>query len=171
MNTMKFLTLTLALVLTALAPIGCQTYVNIPPQEADTANHNPNGKVVRKVMVLAIRAALDDGGITEPVQVMLPTDTNLLSHKQIVSALGERATLPFEGDTASSHGVVSVQGVRLRAARGEVDIARPVGDGIDQLVTVYLSWKPLGGWQVDRVHAWRGVPVNEQSAPTSQSQE
>jgi len=168
MTTMKSLTLTLALILTGLAPLGCQTYVNIPAQEADTANHDPNGKTVRKVMVLAIRAALDDGGITGPVQIMLPTNTNRLSYTQIVSALGDQAVSLFdeEANDSPNEGVVFAKGVRLRAARGEVDVARPVGDGIDQLVTVYLSWKPLGGWEVDRVHAWRGVPIGEQGMPS-----
>jgi len=160
----RTLTLSCMLTLVGLTLLGCQSYVNIPAQDADTANHNPNGATVRKVVVLAIRAALDDAGVDGPVEVMLPANTNKLSYTQIVSALGDQAVSPFddEAGASSTKGVVFAKGVRIRAAKAEVDVARPVGDGIDQLVTVYLSWKPLGGWQADRVHVWRGVPVDEQ---------
>jgi len=164
MTTTKYLIFTLALIFTGLSLPGCQPYVNIPAQEADTASHNANGKVVRTVMVLAIRAALEDAGITEPVQILLPANTNKLSYTQVISALGEQAVSPFEPDVTPPKGVVFAKGVRIRAGQGEVDIARPIGDGVDQLVTVYLTWKPLGGWQSDRVHVWRGVPIDEKGA-------
>lgn len=163
----RTLTLSIVLILTGLMSLGCQTYVNIPPQKKDTANHNPNGKAVRTVMVEAVRAALADGGITGPVQVMLPANTNKLTYAQVISAIGDQAVSPFEEDVSGITGVVFAKGVRIRGTQAEVDVARPIGDGIDQLVTVYLTWKPMSGWRADRVHAWRGVPIDESAAATT----
>jgi len=164
----RILTSIVVLVLIGLLSTGCQTYVNIPPQEKDTANHNPNGKTVRTVLALAVRAAIDDAGITGPVQVMFPENTNKLSYAQIISEIGDQAVSPYEEDVSRVIGIVFAKGVRIRGAKGEVDVARPIGDGIDQLVTVYLTWKPLSGWQADSVHTWRGVSIDE-SAPVTTS--
>ena len=161
------ITAAIALAIVCLLAFGCQTYVNIPPQDKDTANHNPNGKTVRTVMALAVRAALDDGGITRPVQVMFPENTNKLSYAQIISAIGDQAVSPYQEDVSRVEGVVFAKGVRIRGTRAEVDVARPVGDGVDQLVTVYLTWKPLSSWHADRVHTWRGVAIDESAASAS----
>lgn len=155
------LTLTVLLIMACLLTAGCQTYINIPPQEGDAANHDPNGKSAREVMVLAIRAALDDARITGPVQVMLPGHTNKLTYAHVVSAVGDQAISPHEEDVQSVVGVVFAKGVRVRGTRGEVDVIRPIGDGIDQLVTVYMTWRPVSNWSVDSVHAWRGVPIDK----------
>ena len=166
----RTLTSSIMLTLAVMLSLGCQPYVNIPPQEKDTASHNPNGKAVRTVMVQAIRTALEDGGITGPVQVMLPANTNKLTYTQVVNAIGDQAVSPYAEDVSGVVGVVFAKGVRIRGAQAEVDVARPVGDGIDQLVTVYLSWKPMSGWRADRVHAWRGVLIDESAPATATSE-
>ncbi len=158
----RTISLSWVLTLACLLAAGCQTYVNIPPQAGDLANHEPNGATVRKILVEAVPAALEDGGIQQPVQVMLPAGMNKLSYNQILTAIGDQAVSPFDEEAqASVDAVVFAKSVRIRGNLAEVDIARPIGDGIDQLVTVYLRWKPLAGWQAQRVHVWRGVPVDE----------
>jgi len=149
------------LAILAMLATGCQPYVNIPPQGADTASHDPNGKTVRTVMAKAIRYAIDEAEITEPVQVMLPANTEKLTYANVLQTLGDQALSPFEEDVQDVAGIVFAKGVRIRGNLGEVDIARPVGDGVDQLVTVYLDWQPLKGWEAFRLHVWRGVPVDE----------
>ncbi len=163
----RIITSTVVLTIIPLLTLGCQPYVNIPPQEKDTASHNPNGRTVRTVLALAVQATLDDGGITGPVQIMFPEDTDKLTYAQIISAIGDQAVSPFEEDVTPVVGIVYAKGVRIRAARAEVDVARPAGQGMDQLVTVYLSWKPLSGWHADRVHTWRGVSTVESDTFTT----
>jgi hypothetical protein len=160
------ITSTAVLVLIGLITLGCQTYVNIPPQARDTANHNPNGKMVRIVMAEAIRATLADGSITGLVQVMLPENTDKLTYAQVINAIGDQAVSPYEEDVSSIVGIVFAKGVRIRGAQAEVDVARPVGEGMDQLVTVYLTWTPMNGWNADSVHVWRGVPIDESVSAT-----
>lgn len=155
------LTTVFALAIIGLLAFGCQTYVNIPKQDADTASHDPNGKTVRTVVTKALRYAIDEAGITEPVQIMLPANTEKLTYANVVENLGEQAVSPFEEDVPNLAGIVFAKGIRIRGTEGEVDIARPVGDGVDQLVTVYLDWQPLKGWEAFRLHVWRGVPVDE----------
>ncbi len=153
-------TIVLPAILCLLAA-GCQTYVNIPAQSADAANHDPNGKTVRDVMIVALRAALEDGGITGPVQVMLPAKTNNLTYAHVVNTLGDQAVSPYEEDVAGVEGVVFAKGVRIRGTDGEVDVVRPAGEGHDQLVTVYMTWNTIGGWRADRVHVWRGAAIDQ----------
>ncbi len=155
------ITTVVALAIICLLALGCQPYVNIPPQEKDTASHNPNGKTVRTVLTKAVRYAIDEAGITEPVQVMLPANTEKLTYAQILNAIGDQAVSPFEEDVPSVVGIVFAKGVRIRGTQAEVDIARPVGNGVDQLITVYLDWRPLNGWEAFRVHVWRGVSIDE----------
>ena len=170
MPTMKNMTVVLSLAALMLSLAACQPYVNIPPQEADTASHDPNGKAVREVLSLAITAAIEDAGITSPVQVMLPPNTNKLTYAAVLDGIGDQAVSPFDDEMSQqTQGVVSAKGVRIRAARAEVDVARPVGDGVNQLVTVYLKWEVLGGWRAQRVHVWRGVPIEEPATATESS--
>lgn len=153
--------LTVSLTLVCLFAFGCQTYVNIPPQTADTANHDPNGKTVREVLIYAIQAALRDGGIKGPIQIMLPPGTDKLTHTYVANALGDQVYLPDEEQADTAVAVLFAKAIRIRGNKGEVDIARPAGEGLDQLVTVYMHWKPMGGWQADGVRVWRGVPIEE----------
>jgi hypothetical protein len=155
------ITSALALTIIGLLAFGCQPYVNIPPQKTDTASHNPNGKTVRVVIAKAVRYAIDEAGITGPVQVMLPADTKSVTYIKVLNAIGEQAVSPDDEDTTGTVGIVFAKGVRIRGAQAEVDIARPIGDGVDQLVTVYLDWRPLNGWEAFRVQVWRGVSVDE----------
>ena len=157
----RLLQLTVPLTLVCLFALSCQTYVNIPPQTADTANHNPNGKTVREVLIYAIQAALRDGGINGPVQIMLPAGTDKLTYTYIANALGDQVYLPDEEQAETAEAVVFAKTIRIRGNKGEVDVARPAGEGLDQLVTVYLVWKPMGGWQATDVRIWRGVPIDE----------
>ncbi len=155
------ITTIVALAIIGLLVFGCQTYVNIPKQDSDTASHDPNGKTVRTVIAKAVRYAIDEAGITEPVQVMLPANTEKLTYANVLETIGDQAVSPFEEDVPDIAGIVFAKGIRIRGTQGEVDIARPVGDGVDQLVTVYLDWQPLKGWEAFRLHVWRGVPVDE----------
>tara|TARA_R110002111_G_scaffold145060_1_gene211515 strand:- start:461 stop:964 length:504 start_codon:yes stop_codon:yes gene_type:complete len=155
------ITTVFALAIICLLAFGCQTYVNIPPQQTDQASHDPNGKTVRTVVTKAVRYAIDEAGITEPVQIMLPANTEKLTYANVLQNLGDQAVSPFDEEAQDYVGIVFAKGVRIRGNQGEVDIARPVGDGVDQLVTVYLDWQPLKGWEAFRLHVWRGVPVDE----------
>ncbi len=153
--------LTILLTLACLYALGCHPYVNIPKQDADTASHNPNGKTVRTVMIYAIRTAILDGGIDGPVQIMLPEDTSKLTYTYIANAIGDQAVVPDDDAMTAVDGIVFAKGVRIRGNTGEVDIIRPAGDGVDQLVTVYMTWKPVSGWHSDGVRVWRGVPIDD----------
>ena len=150
-----------AVAIICLLAFGCQTYVNIPPQQNDTASHDSNGKTVRTVLAKAVRYAIDEAGIVDPVQVMLPANTEKITYAHILNTIGDQAVSPFDDEASDVAGIVFAKGVRIRGTQGEVDIARPVGDGVDQLVTVYLDWQPLNGWEAFRVHVWRGVAVDE----------
>lgn len=156
----RTLTLSMTLILACLTLTSCQTYVNIPKQSADTANHNPNGKTVREVMVYAIHTAMLDGGIDGPVQIMLPEGTSKLTYTYVANAIGDQAVLP-DDQAVPVEGIVFAKGVRIRGNDGEVDIIRPAGDGVDQLITVYMTWKPVGGWHSNSVRVWRGVPIDD----------
>ena len=157
----RSLHLTVLLALACIFTLSCQTYVNIPKQSGDTANHNPNGKTVRKVMVQAIKAALIDGGITGPVQIMLPAKAKSTTYIYVALQVGDQAILPDDDSMTAVEGVVFAKNVRIRGHLGEVDVIRPYGDGIDQLVTVSLKWKAMGGWQATGVRVWRGVPIDD----------
>ena len=149
------------LTLISLIALGCQPYVNIPKQTADTASHDPNGKTVREVMVVALRAAMDDGDIAGPVQLMLPEHTNMLTYTYIANALEGRAIVPDDEAMAAVNGVIFVKGIRIRGNKGEVDIIRPIGDGLDQLVTVRVTFSIPSGWRAKDVRVWRGVPIED----------
>jgi len=160
------ITTVVALAIICLLAFGCQPYVNIPSQQSDTASHDSNGKTVRTVMTKALRYAIDEAQITDPVQIMLPANTEKLTYANVLENLGDQAVSPFEEDVTDIAGIVFAKGVRIRGYEAEVDIARPVGDGVDQLVTVYLDWQPLKGWEAFRLHVWRGVPVDESQLET-----
>ncbi len=155
------LTLFATLTLICLITLGCQPYVNIPKQDADTASHDPNGKTVRQVLVVAIQAAMDDGGIDDPVQIMLPENTTKLTYTHIANTLGEQVVVPDDDTMTAVQGVVFAKGIRIRGNEGEVDIVRPLGDGLDQLVTVSLKWTVPSGWRAQNVRVWRGVPIED----------
>jgi len=153
--------MTVLLALTCLMTLGCQPYVNIPSQAADTASHDPNGKTARGTMIVALRAALDDATITGPVQIMLPEHTTKLTYAHVASELGDQAVLPDEEDVAAVVGVIFAKAVRVRGHEGEVDVVRPIGQGLDQLVTVHVKWRAMGGWGAESVRVWRGVPIQD----------
>lgn len=144
------------LAILALLAAGCQPYINIPAQRGDTASHNPNGKTAREVMAVAIRAAIDDAGITEPVQISLPDRAEPITYAAIARAVGDPVVLP-DSESGATGAVVGVRAVRVRGVEGEVDVVRPAGGGHEELVTVHLKWDPVVGWGAERVQTWRGV--------------
>ncbi len=155
--------MTVMLALVCLFTLGCQTYVNIPKQTGDAASHDPNGKTVREVLILAVHTALIDGDVKGPVQLMLPENTSSLTYAYIANALGDEVVVANEksDQTAVAEGVVLAKGIRIRGHKAEVDIVRPTGGGTDQLVTVYLNWKTIGGWNADMVRVWHGVSIED----------
>jgi len=71
-----------------------------------------------------------------------------------------RAAVPVARPLTGDETLLEIEEIRLRGARGSVDIIRPGHDGVPQLVTVTLNWDPLKRWEAEGVRVWR-VPVEQ----------
>lgn len=147
--------------------VGCTTYVNIPPHAGDLAKHDINARGVRNVCIQAIKATLANQPIQGSYAIVLPGGADQLTYETVVATLGGGATSSLEQTIP----VLEVRQIRIRADNCEVDLIRPADSanprGPGQLVTVYLKWNPLSGWDATRLHPWR-APV-EQTLPGTQT--
>lgn len=178
-NTFTVLTFVMAtLALTACAP---PTYINIPPENGDWAFSNPNAKDVREMEVAAVRKSLDADPINGPYEIHLPERTRPETYALVANALGADAVVPgdipavaldengkvikTDGDTPAVQSPVTlgefppieVRSIRIRGAKGQVDIVRPSVSG-RRLTTVYLEWEAGFGWFAERLRNWRVDP-------------
>ncbi|MCC6680544.1 MAG: hypothetical protein IT445_06535 [Phycisphaeraceae bacterium] len=147
----------LALLLLVLPGAGCNpyTYVNVPPQSGDVARHGPNQELVREVEVEAIRSLLSERPLDPPVAVELPVGTNELTTSDVARRSGEGVLPVHEAQEAAS--LIKVTQVRIRGPRAQVDLMYPTLTGMSQLLTVYMSYTPINGWQTERIVDWPGV--------------
>lgn len=158
----RHITLPVLLTLTGLLMLGCQPYVNIPKQAGDSASHNPDSRTVRDVEVVAVRAAMEQGDVPRPLQLLLPENTSRLTYAAVANALGDIVVVADDDEeTPAAQGVIFVKGIRIRANDADVDIVRPTEDGHDQLVTVRLTFTIPSGWHSAGVRVWRGVPIED----------
>jgi len=151
----------LAAALVILALSGCSTYVNIPPQTGDVAQHNPNTDTVEEISIIAARAVLADNPIKGPFRVVLPKGTLQETYERAVprisaDAVGSAATTqPFE----QAGPVIDVRQIRIRGWRASVDVIRPISpanpDAGQQVVTVDLKHDVIAGWGVESMRTWR----------------
>lgn len=171
----------LALALTACAP---PTYINIPPEDGDWAFSNPNSKDVRAMEAVAVRRSLEDDPVGGPYELVLPERTTPDTYAMVTHELGADAVIPSgvpaveldergkpvkrdkdvelvaEPVLLGEFPAVEVRSIRIRGAKGQVDIVRPSTSG-RRLSTVYLEWEAGFGWYADRVRAWRVDPDAE----------
>ncbi len=149
----------------AVGTAGCAPYVNIPPQAGDVALHNANLATVQDVTIAAVRALLDQQPIVGPYTLVLPRGTSPASYQRVTAALGENATTEVNAERP----IVEVRQLRIRADKAEVDIVTPADRyeprGQGRLTTVYTTWKPFTGWEVNRLHSWTALVEIEEPAP------
>lgn len=151
-----------ALIVTALATLtACGSpYVNIPSQPGDLATHSPDGRSVRDAVVPAVQAMLEReaaaGGRGGPVRIEMPEGAGGVTSATVARLAGEPAVGEGEVSEQEAVATLAVVGVRIRGTGAEVDIRHRVR-GFSQLHTVYMKRTPVGGgWQIERVRAWRG---------------
>ncbi len=138
---------------------GCATYVNIPKQPGDVAQHNINNDNVRSVCIEAIRGMLSGNPITGRYIIVLPQGASVLTYQIIIANLDEWATAELDQPAP----IIELRQIRIRGNKASVDLIRPA-NALDmaspgQLVTVDLKWEPLSGWGATHLHAWR-APLN-----------
>ena len=155
--------LSMSFLLSTAAIAGCAMYVNIPPQPGDLARHDPNLENVFYVEKQAMQAVLDEQPPHGPYQLILPEGTVPITYDAIAAQLEPQADWSSEGPI-ENHAQIHVSKVRIRSWRAQVDIVRPsdpeILEGPAQLVTVYLKWDPLAGWNVNRYRPW-SLPLDE----------
>jgi len=141
----------------------CSSYVHIPGQRGAVARRNPNLKAVGKVEAEALRSVIEKWPIDGVYQIMLPAGTDSPQYIRVVDRLGEQATWSFS-PLPPEVPILWVRQVRLRGWYAEVDIVRPDNparpDGLKQLVTVTLKFRPVSGWRVSRLRPW-SIGVHE----------
>ena len=154
---MRFTAIGIVVALISLLPLGCASYVNIPPQTGDIALHDPNLATVAQIEAKAIRGMLTEDQIGRPFQISLPERTSSAQYSKVTMRLGEHAFAADE-NPQSSLPQLSVRQVRVRGWYAQVDVIRPTSfrqpDGPQQLATVWLRWYPFAGWQYQRMHLW-----------------
>ena len=160
------------------------TYINIPQQAGDVAFGNPNAKNVRQIMTLAVQKALEAEPLGGPYELLLPAGTSPATYALVTHALGGDALVPGnvpaiavdedgkfvvpEGEPDPADVVaqpmllgefptVEVRAIRVRSAKGEVDVVRPSNTGRN-LQEVMLEWEAGFGWYAKRVRPWRIDP-------------
>ncbi len=170
--------------LAALAACTPPTYINIPPEKGDVALSNPNAGNVQQIIVASVRRVLEHDPLGKPYELRLPEGTTPETYALVVTQLGADALVPSDvpsvtvgedgkvvqgsrttptpggsggGDSLGRFPTVEVRSIRMRAARGQVDVVRPSMSG-RSLVTVYLDWEAGFGWAAGRVRAWRVDP-------------
>ena len=137
--------------------VGCTTYYNYPPQPGDLAVPNPEDGTAVDVQASAVSAAVVDRPLGARANLALPPGTGALSRAKVLAAAGDALYADQHPDAPT----IEVRQVRIRGRLAEVDIVRPASVGGPlQLVTVYLNWEPIAGWQSSRLRYWR-VPVEE----------
>ncbi len=136
---------------------GCNpyTYVNVPPQAGDVALHDPNQKLVRNVEVEAVRSLLLQRPLNPPVSLQLPTGTSELTLTDVARRCGEGVQPAQDDQEAAS--LIQITQVRIRGINAQVDVMYPTVTGMSQLLTVYMNYQPINGWQTDRIVDWPGV--------------
>ncbi len=144
---------------------GCSTYINIPPQDGDLAQHSPNGATVRLVVSEALHAVVQQYPFDGSYAVLLPEDTTAQTYSEVVSRINDGAVWPGNKDR-SDLPIIEVKNIRVRGQDARVDIVWPGeadeehADPQPQAVTVSMHWHPFKGWVSQRVRVWR-LPIEE----------
>ncbi|MEM7624413.1 MAG: hypothetical protein AAF333_02170 [Planctomycetota bacterium] len=157
------------------------TYINIPPENGDWAFSNPNAKDVCDMQIAAVRKSLEVDPVDGPYEIRLPERTRAETYAEVAHTLGDDALVPGDipavavdeaGKAIKTDGeyqlvespvilgefpTIEVRSIRIRGAKGQVDIVRPSTSG-RRLTTVYLEWEVGYGWFADRLRNWRVDP-------------
>lgn len=146
----------------------CATYVNIPPQARDVAEHDPNDRKVVEVIALAYEKLLDESPMNERFQVILPKGTTAETYKAVLPRFGKLALWSSDG-RAKDVPVIEVSQVRIRGTHAEVDLIQPVMPtsrrAVPQVATVFLDHDLFSGWYARRVRYWQGAAVEAALTP------
>lgn len=168
MLTLKYVGLfTIALLALPLLA-GCEsTYVNIPAQAGDVADHDPNADNVAAVMALAVSEVAYEmpapgtsiaGSPAQGYRLVLPVGSSYVTYEDVAAASDWVLSPKYANRLDTSVPAIEVAQVRIRGWRSEVDVIRPFPplepDKDRQLVTVRMGWSATQGWQVRHVLPW-----------------
>ncbi len=159
MFTFKPLHLILTVLLALPMIAGCEsTYVNIPPQEGDIADHDPNADNVREVMIVAVREVASEMPAGDGYRILLPAGSNYVTYDDVAGGSDLVISPKTANRMADQLPPIQVAQVRIRGWRSEVDVIRPFPplqpEADPQLVTVRMGWRAGAGWQVRHVLPW-----------------
>ena len=147
------------IVLCAAVLAGCFGYTTYPPTEGQLASADVNSPNAERIMAPAIRRVVSLYPPPGPLDasprfaIQGPRGLSSLRYDRLVRAVGMGA-VPL---TPESEGLprYSVKELRVRGARAEVDVFRPVyrtlGKVEWQMITVELHGG-LSPWSIERVH-------------------
>ncbi len=138
--------LSAVLLLTGCTPY---TYINIPSQVGDVAQHSPNSATARQLQHLALVALLAKSPFDGLFQVILPVGSTQQTYDRVLPLVSDLARPPQYVPEGGALSVIEVTGVRARGARAAVDIVTE-----DGLSTVYLRYSMGASWGADRIHSW-----------------
>jgi len=146
--------------LVTLAAVGCSSWTTYPPIEnqAGRALTDPALEPVPSLMVRAIEEARSlpdaaDAG-TGTVVFNLPAITDRRTWTRVRDRL-EADGLDARYMEDPTEPAYHVDMVRSRGDRGQVDVIRPLEDGLHELVTVEFRVWNLPRMEVERVRRWQ----------------
>ncbi|MBC02133.1 MAG: hypothetical protein CMJ34_02355 [Phycisphaerae bacterium] len=152
--------------LSLLGAVACTPYATYPPM-SDVEPLVPGLYPVPQVMGKSLKAAYDktSGNLSEdgnaPALVYaLPEGISPGNWKQISNLTGIEGARALTGDDYEA-GVPfwSIEQVRIRNQRAEVDVVFPISDGFER-ATVILEAEPFRAYEVKFFQRWR-VPVDK----------
>ena len=147
------------ILLTLFAAVGCAapSYVNIPPLAGDTALHNPNGWVVRAVMVESLKRVIRDYPPTSVYGVSLPQGVSEKSRALMIAKLPHGVTETWNPQNPVP--IYSVRQVWVRGLNAQTDIVVPQIAGEERLVSVFCV-TDIEGWYGRTTRIWR-LPIHQ----------
>jgi hypothetical protein len=157
------MSLSLALLVTALLA-GCSgAYVNIPHEPGDLASQDPNSSRVRDLLAKSCREIVSTYNLSTPVALELPEATTRKTHA-VVAADVPGAIAPGAQTQAQAATTLKITGIRVRGTNGQVDVRAPTrpGSEVDQLITAYAHWAAFSNWTVQRTKVWPGVTAGNE---------
>ena len=127
---------------------GCASWVNIPPEEGDTAIHAVNLPPVPGVMASAVSYAVEQYPAKGTIAVALPAPASERCFAVVLDRVGKRAMAWGGGKGLRS--AYRVLSVRIRGNSASVDVLLPTSVGLldgKYLLEVNLAGQ-LDGWSV-----------------------
>ncbi len=153
---------------------GCASYVNIPSQTSDVANHNPNHASVLEVERHALAAVTKHYEMAQPFTVRPLPNTAPPLYFEMARKIHPHATV----DSIAGAPLIEVKRLHIRGWDAQVDVVHhptqilanelaadtdleaahvtvTASDDSRQAITVSLEYRPFSGWRAKRVKVWR----------------